>query len=90
MKLLVVGAGGRLGAALAREFKEYDVTGFNHARLDLSNLTMTGAARFDFSLAHCELQWKPLHAPGRDRCDHRLVPEQSRLVRAACGTHWQY
>jgi nucleoside-diphosphate-sugar epimerase len=63
MKLLVVGAGGRLGAALAREFKEYDVTGFNHARLDLSNLTMTGAARFDFSLAHRELQWKPLHTP---------------------------
>src|SRR5215470_1248243 len=38
MKLLVVGTGGRLGAALAREFKEYDVTGFNRDQLDLSNL----------------------------------------------------
>jgi len=38
MKLLVVGTGGRLGAALAREFKEYDVTGFNREQLDLSNL----------------------------------------------------
>jgi len=38
MKILVVGTGGRLGAALAREFKEYDVTGFNRAQLDLSDL----------------------------------------------------
>ena len=38
MKLLVVGTGGRLGAALARKFKEYDVTGFNREQLDLSNL----------------------------------------------------
>jgi dTDP-4-dehydrorhamnose reductase len=36
MKLLVVGTGGRLGAALARELKEYDVTGFNREELDLS------------------------------------------------------
>jgi dTDP-4-dehydrorhamnose reductase len=38
MKLLVVGTGGRLGAALAREFKEYDVTGFNREQLDLAKL----------------------------------------------------
>ena len=35
-KIVIVGAGGRLGAALAREYAgEYDVTGFNHAQLDL-------------------------------------------------------
>jgi len=35
-KIVVVGAGGRLGAALAREFaREFDVVGFNHAQLDL-------------------------------------------------------
>jgi dTDP-4-dehydrorhamnose reductase len=39
MKLLIVGAGGRLGTALAREYRnEFDVTGFNHAQLDLENL----------------------------------------------------
>jgi len=39
MKLVVLGAGGRLGAALIREFRaKYEVGGFNHAQLDLSNL----------------------------------------------------
>jgi len=39
MKIVIVGAGGRLGTALMREFQgEHDVVGFNHAQLDLSNL----------------------------------------------------
>jgi len=39
MKIVILGAGGRLGAALMREFRpKYDVRGFNHAQLDLSNL----------------------------------------------------
>jgi dTDP-4-dehydrorhamnose reductase len=39
MKIVIVGAGGRLGAALLREYQgEHDVVGFNHAQLDLSNL----------------------------------------------------
>ena len=39
MKILVLGAGGRLGAALIRECRaKYEVGGFNHAQLDLSNL----------------------------------------------------
>ena len=38
MKLLVIGSAGRLGAALMREYQgKYDVAGFNHAQLDLSN-----------------------------------------------------
>jgi dTDP-4-dehydrorhamnose reductase len=33
---VIIGAGGRLGAALAREWKDdFDVVGFNHAQLDL-------------------------------------------------------
>jgi dTDP-4-dehydrorhamnose reductase len=33
---MIVGAGGRLGAALAREYaSDFDVVGFNHAQLDL-------------------------------------------------------
>ena len=35
-KVVVIGAGGRLGMALAREYaREFDVVGFNHAQLDL-------------------------------------------------------
>lgn len=38
MKLLVFGSAGRLGAALMGEYQgKYDVAGFNHAELDLSN-----------------------------------------------------
>ncbi len=52
MKLLIVGAGGRLGAALVREYRDkFDSTGFNHAQLDLSNLDKIreklGAIDFD-------------------------------------------
>jgi len=39
MKLVIIGTGGRLGAALAREYGEkFEVTGFNHAHLDLDKL----------------------------------------------------
>jgi dTDP-4-dehydrorhamnose reductase len=35
-RLVIVGAGGRLGAALAREYaRDFEVVGFNHAQLDL-------------------------------------------------------
>ena len=51
-RLIVVGAGGRLGAALAREYsREFHVVGFNHAQLDLGKpeqLRETlGALEFD-------------------------------------------
>jgi len=37
MRIILIGAGGRLGAALAREYAgAFDVTGFNHAQLDLA------------------------------------------------------
>ena len=39
MKIVILGAGGRLGAALMREYRgKYDVDCFNHTQLDLSNL----------------------------------------------------
>jgi len=35
-RVVIIGAGGRLGAALAREYaSDFDVVGFNHAQLDL-------------------------------------------------------
>ena len=51
-RVVIVGAGGRLGAALAREYVgEFDVVGFNHARLDLGKpeqlRTTLGALQFD-------------------------------------------
>ena len=52
MKIVVLGAGGRLGAALVRELRpKYDVAGFDHGQLDLSNLEglreKVGATTFD-------------------------------------------
>ena len=38
MRIVIAGAGGRLGAALMRVYREkFDVVGFNHAQLDLAN-----------------------------------------------------
>src|SRR6266516_4113419 len=38
MKFVIVGAGSRLGTALAREYREkFSVIGFDHAQLDLAN-----------------------------------------------------
>jgi dTDP-4-dehydrorhamnose reductase len=38
MKIVVLGSNGRLGAALMREYQsKFDVTGFNHAQLDITN-----------------------------------------------------
>src|SRR3989442_8738279 len=52
MKIVIIGAGGRLGAALLREYrKKYDISGFNHAQLDLASLDdvrgRLGAMNFD-------------------------------------------
>jgi dTDP-4-dehydrorhamnose reductase len=52
MKIVILGASGRLGAALMREYREkHDIAGFNHAQLDLANLNdvrgILGAMNFD-------------------------------------------
>src|SRR6266850_397718 len=52
MKIVILGAGGRLGAALMREYREkYDIAGFDHAELDLASLDdvreKLGATNFD-------------------------------------------
>ncbi len=51
-RVVIVGAGGRLGAALVREYaKEFDIAGFNHAQLDLAApeqmRAMLGELEFD-------------------------------------------
>src|SRR5438874_10105857 len=53
MKLVIVGAGGRLGTALAREYREkFSVIGFDHAQLDLANADelREKLCTFDFDL----------------------------------------
>jgi dTDP-4-dehydrorhamnose reductase len=52
MKIVILGAGGRLGAALLGEYRQkYDIAGFNHAQLDLAGLDNVrgklGAMNFD-------------------------------------------
>ena len=38
MKIVIIGAGGRLGAALMRKYREkFEITGFDHTQLDLGN-----------------------------------------------------
>src|SRR5262249_7607380 len=38
MKIVITGSGGRLGAALTREYaSKFDVNGFNHSQLDLAD-----------------------------------------------------
>jgi dTDP-4-dehydrorhamnose reductase len=42
MKIVITGAAGRLGAALVREYREkFEVTGFDHAQLDLADMQRT-------------------------------------------------
>ena len=44
LKIVVLGAGGRLGAALVREYaSQHEVTGFRHAQLDLARLEVLRA-----------------------------------------------
>jgi dTDP-4-dehydrorhamnose reductase len=53
MKIVIIGAGGRLGAALAREYREkFDVVGFTHARIDLADFDELEetVSRADFDL----------------------------------------
>jgi dTDP-4-dehydrorhamnose reductase len=69
-KIVIVGAGGRLGAALMRKYqKQFDLVGFNHAQLELGNLeqvrTTLEPMQFDL-LINCAAQTNV------DRCEtHR-------------------
>ena len=53
MKIVIIGSGGRLGAALTRECRDkFDVVGFNHAQLDLTNFEQVRekVTAFDFGV----------------------------------------
>lgn len=89
MRIIVLGAGGRLGAALVREFAtEFPVIGFDHAQLDLGaqdELRSTlGALGFDVLINAAALT-------NVDRCeDHRaeaiqLNAEAPRVLAEICA-----
>ncbi|MEY2601486.1 MAG: dTDP-4-dehydrorhamnose reductase, partial [Verrucomicrobiota bacterium] len=53
MRILILGAGGRLGAALTREYgKKFDVTAFTHSQIDFANFDELAeiVSRIDFDL----------------------------------------
>lgn len=87
-KIVIVGAGGRLGAALAREYaRDFDVLGFNHAQLDLgaSEQVRSTLNSLDFDLL--------INAAGQtkvDRCESHqneaftLNAEAPRVLAALC------
>jgi dTDP-4-dehydrorhamnose reductase len=89
MKVVILGEGGRLGAALARELRgQHGVAGFDHAQLDLSNLddvreklrgasfdVLINAAAFT-NVDLCEKQ--PDHA-------FRINAEAPRVLAEICG-----
>lgn len=77
-RIVIVGSGGRLGAALAREYAgDFEVTGFNHAQLDLGNKAAMrerlGACEFD-ALINCAAQTNV------DRCEKE--PEEAFALNA--------
>src|ERR1700688_2235244 len=53
MRILILGAGGRLGGALTREYKKkFDVTAFTHSQIDFANFDELAetVSRIDFDL----------------------------------------
>jgi dTDP-4-dehydrorhamnose reductase len=88
-RIVIVGAGGRLGAALVREYaRDFDAVGFNHAQLDLAGpeqlRSTLGALDFD-ALINAAAQTNV------DRCEtHQdeafaLNAEAPRVLAEICG-----
>ena len=89
MKILIVGAGGRLGAALVREYRDkYDLAGFDHAQLDLSNLDKIrenlGGTDFDVLINAAAFTNVDLCEQQPDRA-FRINAEAPRVLAEICG-----
>jgi dTDP-4-dehydrorhamnose reductase len=88
MKIVIIGAGGRLGAALMREYgRKFEVTGFNHAQLDLSNRDeigeRVGKASFDVLINTAAFTNVDLCETQRDRAFH-INAEAPRMLAEIC------
>lgn len=88
-RIVILGAGGRLGAALAREYaREFAVRGFNHAQLDIGNFEQVRRTLADCEfdvLINCAAQTNV------DRCEtereeaFRLNGEAAGALAEVCG-----
>jgi dTDP-4-dehydrorhamnose reductase len=88
MKIVVLGASGRLGAALMHEYRgKYDVAGFNHAQLDLSHLNHVhkklGSTSFDVLINSAAFTNVDLCETERDRA-FLINAEAPRVVAKIC------
>jgi dTDP-4-dehydrorhamnose reductase len=78
MKIAILGAGGRLGAALLREYRDkFDVAGFNHTQLNLSDL---GAVREKLRNTSFEVLINAAAFTKVDLCDTQ--PDRAFLINA--------
>ena len=88
MKIAIIGAGGRLGAALMREYRrKFEVAGFNHAQLDLANRDQirerVGRASFDVLINAAAFTNVDLCETQRDRAFH-INAEAPRMLAEIC------
>jgi dTDP-4-dehydrorhamnose reductase len=88
MKIVIIGAGGRLGATLMREYQhKFEVVGLNHAQLDLSNRDQiretVGTASFDVLINTAAFTNVDLCETQRDRAFH-INAEAPRLLAEIC------
>ena len=90
-KIIIVGAGGRLGAALMRAYREeFKITAFNHAQLDLGN---PAQMRDTLSPLDFDVLINSAAQTNVDRCEtHRdeaflLNAEAPRVLADICKAH---
>ncbi len=89
MEIVIIGADGRLGAALVREFgAKFDLASFNHAQLDLSMLDdlrgTLGAINFDVLINAAAFTNVDLCETQRDRA-FLINAEAPRVLANLCG-----
>jgi dTDP-4-dehydrorhamnose reductase len=89
MKIVIIGAGGRLGAALVREFgAKYDLASFSHAQLNLSKLddlrATLGAINFDVLINAAAFTNVDLCETQRDQA-FLINAEAPRVLANLCG-----
>src|SRR4029450_1339658 len=78
MKIVILRAGGRLGAALLREYRDkFDVAGFNHTQLDLSD---SGAVRKKLRNTSFDLLINAVGFTNVDLCEAQ--PDRAFLINA--------
>ena len=88
MKIVIIGAGGRLGAALMREYRrKFEVAGFDHAQLDLADPDQirerVGTASFDVLINTAAFTNVDLCETQRDRAFH-INAEAPRMLAEIC------